>query len=108
MPVHGDDIGDVGRQAVVDRHFPSSGFVKHRDLYPVAEGRFARHAYAAYVFNHYVVGNVVVGYIVADPVYENIVADGAIVDYGIIDAGIHRDFAVAQHLVFGGSQTYVA
>lgn len=70
MPIHGDDVGQLCRQPIVNGYFPTSCLVQYRYFGIIPETAFAFGENEVYILYETVASYPVIGYIVGNVFYQ--------------------------------------
>ena len=88
VAVHGHDVGQLGREPVVDGYLAAARLVEHRHLGVVAETALPFGEQQVYILYVAVVAYLIVGHIVGNVLDEAIVANRAVVQGDVAQPGV--------------------
>ena len=74
VAVQRHDVGQVGRQFVVDGHLATACLIQDRGLYPITKRRDAIHQQDVHILNESIFTNLIIGYVVLYVLYAAVIA----------------------------------
>ena len=86
MPVHCQDVGYLGAEAVVDLDFAASGFAEDGHFHAVSEGAGAVVQEKVHILYIGVGADIIVGNVIGDVLNEGVVPHGNIVEGALPEA----------------------
>jgi hypothetical protein len=91
MPIHGQHIGNLGAQAVINLNLPASGLAKNRHLYAIAKPTGALTHQQVYILYIGIGSDGVISHVIGHILYEGIVPYRYVVKGGVPQSRVLSD-----------------